>query len=1069
MLPHVRLHRLALRVGVDGVLADHQIGVAVHALRQLNSLSLSPAAGVLSAIQSTSGTSDGRTQANLFHALALTTREQFSPQDVLSGALSSTLEQLQLQLTDAADTLTASETILVMESLLHLSPYVGGGGAVVQRRLLDEVQGRTIALASVVERPVDLLGVVRVLVAPFSSSVLNESSSSSSTSAASSLHLSGWAEGSMDYVFRVVGARLDTMSRQDLLSLVDALTISTAQVRSEEPTQKDACSSVRATPSRVPTVCLVDAGRPLVMQVLDRVVGTISQYSPSQRSAWLTRLVQLRLTQHPALMAVVESFYRDNSTSYTAMTPSQLASCAGALSALLSQLYPSPTEEKVSCAWNRENIDVCLFVYARLFGELTSVLSTASQAPPSSTSPLLSTGLVDRLATLLSTLPETALNVFAQHYSSQAALSKRDSAFQIFQSLSITIEQGCAFLLRRYHILSSREQANAVCTALYWSVYAPNDSGKLQSWPAGLPTTVLRRNTSGANTSTAKDLLHRCSPLSPTEAARKHHALCGLVLQSIENFSVVDVVQVLNELTITHYSARREELMGEERLASTAVIATTDSGKSNMTKEDRVTLLQALHHHLQTTLSASLQELPTRQLVRYFTSISKMGIRRKDAYMNVLAALKGRDLSPFEYLSVLGVMARHHLLFPYVVRGAILNFSVLCAGLSTPLKALLLKYLGQVNAQRFVKAPCWDAAQPEHLFKNTSAELHDLSTLELAFLWNGLMQLRQYHNRTLNYILAELAYRCGGAPSITSATCRHDHERGTPPAQKNPFFSIQSSTTLAEFISTLCRYGNGCCQRVQDGVVVAAEEGNSWIAASSLLALSQAVTVLRSRLPHSLSPFVDLSQLCYGWPCIEAFIGKASSFLSHRNLSATFSSSDMSTAKSEVQRDFTELVAVASELVQRRLHDIATSPTLKPNTFLINQMAIAIHVGNAMPPPGSAEEQRLVDNLHRGQWTHLLGCPERLIDATVVGLYLLERHEKKALQLLQFTKKHIASLRVQDALQVWWYLSNFPIESEKPVRMIRELRDAAKHRVQLGERNTEKLSPTELSLLRILT
>ncbi|SYZ68794.1 hypothetical_protein [Leishmania braziliensis MHOM/BR/75/M2904] len=162
-----------------------------------------------------------------------------------------------------------------------------------------------------------------------------------------------------------------------------------------------------------------------------------------------------------------------------------------------------------------------------------------------------------------------------------------------------------------------------------------------------------------------------------------------------------------------------------------------------------------------------------------------------------------------------------------------------------------------------------------------------------------------------------------------------------------------------------------------------------------------------------------------------------------------------------------------------------------------------------IPPRGSAEEVRLVENLEQKKMLPLLSNPQQLLDMTVLALHFTsEGRDAEAMPALRFIQKNMAAMQVQDCLQVWWYISqllsvsslsttatslgwvtsprrsevgkvqgtgtNFSSAVVAPVSerarfVLQEVRDAAKEQVLRGEKAvTQKLSVMEKRLLKSL-
>ncbi|CAJ1991819.1 hypothetical protein conserved [Leishmania donovani] len=1127
MQAQVQLRRLLRRACTPGVLSSNQAGMAVHALRQLDLLyvsSSSPALNALPIVRQLCGGADARSQANMLHALAAAVSETCDFRTVLNADLQSTVQCVQAELVEVADSLTATETVLVMEALLKLRPYVGCDACapLVNSRLLEEVRERTMALASVVERPVDLLGVTRVIV---------EAASSTSAAAGDAPHGGRpsvgsfeWASFSLEHVLRVVQARLSTFSKQELISLVDVLTVRRRPASSDGATSsspssssvpsipfhreksrgaatstgKDAETAADTPPEAADGAMLLDASRPLIPDLIACALTTVPSLSVSQLCAWLTRLTTLRLTDNALLLAVLQGLGNADVQHFTVP---QLASGASALADLLSLTSVRGQ------SWVHAGL--CLRLYARLLHRLSSVLYDAGRNDPA-----VVHHAQTRLLPLLGTIPEAALDEYIDNDMPKSAghvdggsgekskpaapaTAVRAHVLNLCTTLANAIEKSASVLLRFMAELSSREQASVAAAVFYWRVYTPcatDVPGALTVAAASQP--FIAFDADGQATLKSRDVLQRCSPLTLADTARKHRALCGLIMTCSAGFTARDCVHVLNELVVAHYTdqalqMRRQQEQQEQcgLCSSAADLSSAPETQPRLREsvvravaEERQVLMKLLNEQLQGPLQGTLGEVHTSQLVRYLSSLSRMGVGAKAPYITVMDHLKGRSLSSFEQVSVMVVVARHHVKSRHVVHGVVRALPELGTALSSAAKVTLLKSLGQVNGQRFVKAPCDGTLVPGKFFP-TMEELTRLTLLQLVFCFNGLIELRQYENPAVQAVLAEIGKRL----------C-------TPPLRPSDSFrSINSATSLAEFLASLCRFGGPA-----DGV--------------STTLLLETMRALEQRLVTSRSLFVDLARLNWYWPCVKEYFhlssvlwtGSASSTQDTQRGTVTPGAGQWAFTVKEwthLTRAFAQLIETAGARVAERLQDIARSPSLRPNTFLWGQMVCGLRF-SGMPPRGSAEEARLVANLEQTRMLPLLGNPQQLLDITVLALHFAaEGREAEAVPALRFVQKKMGAMRVQDCLQVWWYTSQLlsaptasaaatplgkvtspPRNGERKVQVtgtkssvetiplserarlvLQEVRDTAKDQVLHEEKATmKKLSTMEKRLLKSL-
>lgn len=1118
MQSRVLLQLLVRRACTPGVLSSRQIGMVVHAVRQLDALdvasSTTTSTNILSVVQTLCSEADGRSQANMLHALACATADQCSPRVTISALLSSSLQLLQEQLVEAATSLTASETILVMEALLRLAPFASGDGPLVYRQLLDEVQERSMSLASVVERPVELLGVMRVVVEAATSAPFTALSSSLAMPSLTSIGTASWANATLEHVLRVVQARLNTFTDHDLIELMDVLTVRRTAGVTEAPsaapeTSLPASSATTSLASSLPPLLhgtplvrgaaarpaiaeasdravFLDAARFLLDDVLNRVLTSVAKLSVAQLAAWLTRLVRLHLTDHALLRAVVSAL-ATAAMEKRDITAAQLSSIANALAALLPTFVAAPLEK-----WTDKEL------YVRTYAQALNLLVSRLHQRPRTDA----TVLVDAQATLLpllASVPESALNAYLQQAaavdgrmsmpSHAVTTNNTSSQVRIFVVLSATLEKATALLLRHYQELASPEQAHVAAFAFHWRLYMPRmrDGGGVDD---GMLEGHDDVSDDVAEPPKAVEMVEHCS-LVPTETlSRKHHALCGLVEGSMANFGARDATEVVNEIVVAHHQHHLRQLQRQQRQRRTTPAAATctdskgDAGDDSHTiaatsaaaKEkvagestsamvetaarERSELVSRLFAQLQGPLQSQLADVHTAQLVRYLTSLSKMHTRARAPYTSVLQALKGRSLTSFEQISVLGVVARHHLRSRYIVYGTVRDLPQLAQTLQGTQKALLLKYLGQAGAQRLIKAPCAESLMPGVFFSHED-ELAQLSLLELVFAFDGLVELRQNANATTMHVLEEMARRVqSGHPTITHGSSNgsggSDSTSSDPirPLNKQGgFSSVRSATTLAELVASFCRYGGP-------------------VRGVTAVLLVEAMRTLQYRVTSSRSLFVDLSQLTWYWPCVEQYFRPSSAVWGGCAPTETFTTEEWA----ELTATFHDLFTRAQRLVRARLVDIANSPQLRTNTFLWNQMACGVRF-QALPPPGSPESERLWAHLERKELVPLLVDPQQLLDVMTLALHRLSEDVADADFMLRFVKKHVASMRVQDGLQVWWYASQYLSSAPKRTssqqvkahQLLQEVRDAAKQHVLDEDKSAEeKLSVMEQRLFKSL-
>ncbi|KAK7201980.1 hypothetical protein NESM_000266000 [Novymonas esmeraldas] len=1013
MRAQVRLRWLLRRACTHGVLMSNQIGMAVHALHQLDLLDVNLTSSTLSmlpVVQQLCGGADARSQANVLHALAACVTTDCDRRVVVHAELYNTVRRVQQELVEVADTLTGQETVLVMEALQQLMPYVGGdeGESLVVSQLVEEVRERTMALASVVERPMDLLGVARV--------VVNAARPHCAAGDAAPSHAATatFTSSSLDRVLNVVHARLDTFNKQELISLIDVVTVPRSSVAAATADDRGSAAATVAAPKEA--VTLLDAARPYMQDILSRALATVPTLSVSQLCAWLTRLSALQWAHHPLFASVVDRLSHTDTALYTVP---QLASAAGALSDVLTRSSEYQDVAGTAAPY--------LDLYASLLLRLSSHLHDASRDDA-----VAKEDARVRLLPLLCSVPEAALANYIRAVvlggvgnervrwrrellTAPVPISSPSPALMpllsICSTLAMALERAAAVLLRHMATLPPREQVNVASSVFYWRVYMPrvympciyNGGAQAEGhWMRSVTEEVWDADDDTVAPS-AKAVLQRCSPLSLSDTSRKHRALCGLVMTCSAGFDTRECVSVLNALVLAHHSFQDEqsqhlthsstrtadgaESVGREEPSSSPTlhqsVVTRASG-------ERVVLIQLLQDMLLGPLSSGLGSVPTGQLVRYLSTLSRMRVASKTQYVTVLNILKSRALSGAELIAALEVMARHHVKATHVVRRITRALGGLGPTLTLGKRVKVLKCLGQLNGQRFVRAPC-EAALELGQFTPAAVELPRLTFLQLAFCFVGLVELRQYTNSAVQELLREMSWRAT-APTTRSTSC---------------LASIKSATALAELLASFCRLGGP-------------EEG---VTAPLLLTTMEA---LERRLSSSSSLFVDLSKLGWYWPCVVQYFGLTSELWcdGERCLDVVPRRALWGFAQEDWLRlvdAFTAVRARAGALVAARLRDIAALPTLRSNTFLWGQVMCGYRFGG-MPQRGSMAEQRLLDNLETGTMTSLVSEPQRLLDVASLALRLAtEGREGTATATLRFLDKNMVVMRTQDSLQVWWY------------------------------------------------
>lgn len=1066
---------LARRASVPGVISSEQVGVTVFALHRLDALNLH-SVPLLQVIANTTGAADARSCANVLHALACTARDVLDPHVALDEPLRHTLRKVQDHLLDLVDDLTAPESILASEAMIRLVPF---GSGCLQPRLQQELQERCAALVSVVERPVELIGLLRVATEMTQSPVFAQTVSDG---------LGGGGGGGLEWsqemlmkLTQTIEGRLDSFTKQDYITLLDTVTLrvpgsaaSAGTGSSFSTTVDDSDHEETTTRAAGAPRQLLDASRPLVFSVLDTVESGYERLSPSQSVAWLVRLVQLQMHSHGLFTRVLQRL--SDPATQSALSPSQLGAATTTLATLLQRLDLSAysrTRQSSSPWWSSgadaaasgvsgeaipgsglgaptpTEVDTMVMLLSSLFATLVRKVESAGRDSPEA----VTMGHM-QLYPLLTHVPEPALTGFAKRYATtHSAMSSATLAPSVVHSdparallaFSTSLERASALLLRHFAALSPREKADLLSTVLHWNVYGVAAAG------AG-----RRREATGDQmASTWAEVMPATPSLTVEQHARKLTALCGLVQQWMASFNTIDMVQVLNELAAALYAEQGSFGTEGGRSAGVRALSTADTSvPAVVTPESAVQSMRAaalaLHARVQQAPHRErLAELHTSHLTRYLTSMSKLNIRVTAPYHTVLGLLKDRHLTPFEQIAVLGVMARHHLQSPSFVNGVVVRGLEEVAGVLQPRqKALLLKSLGQVNGQRFVRAPVFAPLDAGAFFRSKE-EVSQLTTLEAVMVVNGLVSLRQYQNETLRWVLAGPLRSTPSSLKSTSSDNVAERSLSSPSSSESScgvdLFGIHSATTLATLVASLSRLGGP-----QNGV--------------PLPLLSAAVETLRARITTSRSLFVDLAQLTWYWPVLSR----------HTTLLSEVEKRGEECGTAQDVADFTEQMALLTEttaaLVRARLLDIARSPQLRVNSFLCGQLACAILVGG-MPDPGSEDEARLVRHLELRHTRALHDNSRGVVEATVVGAFLSPRYSKEGQAMLNLVLMFAGALEAQDALMVWSVVSDALRGGSGPEstlsasdkQLLTSIREVVQTTV-LKDGNLPKLSPQETRL-----
>ncbi|KEG11018.1 hypothetical protein DQ04_03051020 [Trypanosoma grayi] len=873
MLHHaVRLRLLAQRLSAAGVMSAANCGMGMHALRQLDALNVRDRE-LLRRLDEVYLQTDIRSRANIFHCLACCVREQESVRESLSAALVLILSKMQESLLADVDDLSPTECILVMEGLVKVTPY-----RCVKPHLAAILRSRSTTLVDVVSSPVELIGIARIVVeAMQEAEPFREGESSSGDGAGGGVEHDdyrtrlGWSQ-ELHVICQTMESRLDSFSKQDLLTLLDAVTLRvtpltrTSMEGDGEWRQGRRYSSDDRGLRDVPDEC-----RPLVLRVLSRVRQLATALSPSQVSAWLLRVVSLRMQHHPVFTSLLQRL--DEEQVRSAMS--------------LSQLSKSVESLGVALRWGREDDNMSRTdqeFAARVAVKLLETLVSALEQGDGSRN--------DCSAYLLPVLMSLSEDVATGKLAVPRPLMVR--LFRIAYN--------------HFDVLTPRERAEVVTTVFLWGV--------LKSPPGQRQP-------------------HRqsqCHEGVRNDAATSLAAWCDAIMTHADSYNALDTLQIINEVSAAVYT---ESATGNAYDASTV----------------QPMLLQ-LHGRVQ-GMQSVLYDVPSSFLARYLSSMSKLNVRRKTDYYGVLNIIHKRELTNFEHLRVLGVVARHHLRAVPFLSSTLNHIPQMAASLHPKQKCLLLKNLGQARAQRFVRAPHHSSLALGTFL--TRDEVVELPLLSAVFAFVGLVELRQFENETLDCLL-----------------------RG-PLSETTGYTEIRSATTLCELIAALSRVGR---RRVPSPIPQVVLE------------------VATNRLATSRSFFVDMAEISFWlllvkeWPTLGGVALEEPTTGAYMDAVKKFESA-------------------AAAIATTRLLDIAGSRNLQLNTFLFNQMAIGYRLGVTLPENSQARLSQYLDTKHLPQ---LLSSPRQVVNAVTTALHICSFNPDAATEVFRFAVKNFGSLGVQEAL-----------------------------------------------------
>ncbi|ESL09263.1 hypothetical protein TRSC58_03020 [Trypanosoma rangeli SC58] len=915
----VRLRLLAQRVSVAGVISPSNSGMTVHALRQLSLCNVHDCE-LLKRIDEVYPQADLRSRANMFHCLACCVREQLSVHEGLPKALPPLLTKMQESMLGDVDELSPTECILVMEGVVKVAPY-----RCVTPQLAAVLRGRSTALVDVVSNPVELIGIARIVVEATQEPRPHAAGVDGEPGGEYHLH-PGWSQ-ELREISGTIESRLDLFGKQDLLTLVDAVTLRvTPRTGKSALAGEDAGQGLSEHPIRdVPDEC-----RPLLLRVLSSARQRITTLSPSQVSAWLLRVVRLRRQHHPLFICLLQQL--DEQHVRSAMSLAQLSTCIESLAETMRVCHEENTLSSTD-----------LQFVARVVAKLLEALVYSLEQSGGSSH--------DCSVYLVPATVSLSEGVVSGRVAVSRSLMKR-----LFRMLYC-----------RFGTLTPRERAGVVSAVFHW--------GLLSQAP-----TQQQRQDHGSSSHGGGDVF------SPA-------LWCDAVLASINTYNTLDALQVMNEVSAVVYAEGGGVGTNTYNLALV-----------------RLMLLQ-LHERLQGQ-QKELHAVASSCLTRYLTSMSKLGLRRKADYYGVLKILQQRELTNFESLRALGVVARHHLRAVPLITNTVHSIPHLASSLHPKQKCLLLKYLGQVRARRLVRAQ-HHSSLALGTFLMRDEVLKGVSVLSAIFALVGLVELRQFENETIDLLLQG------------------------PLSQHNEYAEVRSSATLSELIAALCRVDR---RRVPTATIQAV--------------LSAAVGPLAT----SRSFFVDLADVSCWLRLVKerpllvpATSGKDQPHCSEKE-------------KMEYVAAVTNYISVAAAIAKTRLLDIAGSNALKLNTFLFSQMAIGYRLGVSLPPTSERILSRHLDTKHLPQ---LLSDPRQVVSAVTTACHIWRVNPEAAAEVLLFAEKNYGSLGAQEALllgiEMTEALRDADASAKQVVEMMRRLQTLAWQSLK-DARRLKKLSVQEVAL-----
>jgi hypothetical protein len=198
----------------------------------------------------------------------------------------------------------------------------------------------------------------------------------------------------------------------------------------------------------------------------------------------------------------------------------------------------------------------------------------------------------------------------------------------------------------------------------------------------------------------------------------------------LRNVPIIDLIGLVNELCaytyVTSYTFKKMHQrshdqgdVGRHTVRSVERLREILMNIHDVVKRKASTIASSPHLEAPSTGSpqaAELEAVSTGQLLRYISSMSKLGVRKKGEFMMFAHHLSTRgSLTNFEVLRLLTVASRQRLHLPFLLDFMALNLAALQRTLLPKQKIMLVKALGQLGSR-------WDdlVARRNHLLSSSS-------------------------------------------------------------------------------------------------------------------------------------------------------------------------------------------------------------------------------------------------------------------------------------------------------------------------------------------------------------